>query len=131
MSIRIQQRGIIQPHRNEAWDLAATPPELSVLIGKWVYTVRRDSSSDELLFRIEYRNFESDDGYLSFALVLNSMTNKMILAMAAHSHLKVRLFHVVAAFLIAIVKPEVFVGQLAGSEQAKDLVCRLKSAFMA
>jgi len=93
--------------------------------GRWVLKERDDICKARWVIR-GYGEVDADNTYAS---VLSAITMRLLLALAAAKHLKLRHIDITAAFLHSNMDSEIYVEQPHGMEQPGDLVCKLKKAL--
>ena len=123
-------------HANEVWDLVELPEHRKTVGSKWVFKVKvsTDGQVERHKARLVAQGYTQRYGFdydETFCPVVRSESVRTVIALAAHSELKLHQMDVTTAFLNGTLKEEVYMKQPEGfAEKGKEhLVCRLRKSI--
>ena len=117
--------------KNQTWELIPRPKDRNVVTNKWALHHKRNQQGKivRLKARLVARGFSQIYGidYLdTYAPVVKLATVRILFAIAAIFGLEIDQMDVIAAFLVAFLKEEIYIEQPEGFEIGDDdMVCRL------
>ena len=126
------KKEITSLHENNTWKLITLLKDQKVLQGKWVYKKKTTEASTQYKAQWLIKGFmqwEGIDYTETYASVINKVTTKVIMAMAAIKKYYIEQMNIVTAFLYGSVEEEVYVKQLTDFMNERNKVCRLNKAL--
>jgi hypothetical protein len=118
---------------HNAWDLVEAPDNVSLIKGRWVYTIKTDVNGKPAVFKARWvaRGFTQQEGIdynETYASVAKMGSIRVLLAITAAQNLECQQYDIVTAFLNAIADKVIYVEQPHSFANGPK-VCRLNRAL--